>query len=63
MLNANRPRVRSNRKPKCPICSKPAEADYKPFCSERCRQVDLNRWLGEAYRIPSSEPAGPEEDQ
>jgi endogenous inhibitor of DNA gyrase (YacG/DUF329 family) len=30
---------------KCPICGKPAVEASKPFCSERCRDVDLNRWL------------------
>lgn len=57
----DRPRVKSGRKPKCPICAKPAAAEDKPFCSPRCRQVDLNRWLGETYRIPSEEPAAPED--
>ena len=37
---------------KCPICGKPAAAASKPFCSERCRDVDLNRWLSDAYVIP-----------
>lgn len=36
----------------CPICSKlSTQADY-PFCSPRCTQVDLNRWLSEGYSIP-----------
>ena len=39
---------------KCPICGKPATAASKPFCSERCRDVDLNRWLSDAYRIPAA---------
>jgi uncharacterized protein len=37
---------------KCPICGKPATEASKPFCSERCRDVDLNRWLSDSYRIP-----------
>jgi len=37
---------------KCPICGKPATEASKPFCSERCRDVDLNRWLSDAYVIP-----------
>lgn len=52
-----------DRKPKkrgaaarCPICRQPATPDTHPFCSDRCRQVDLNRWLGEQYRIPTEEP-------
>ena len=40
-------------KPKpCPICGKPSVAESKPFCSERCRDVDLNRWLSNSYSIP-----------
>jgi endogenous inhibitor of DNA gyrase (YacG/DUF329 family) len=38
----------------CPICGKPATAASKPFCSERCRDVDLNRWLSDSYRIPAA---------
>ena len=36
----------------CPICRKPAVEASKPFCSERCRDVDLNRWLSNSYAIP-----------
>jgi uncharacterized protein len=38
---------------KCPICGKPASEASKPFCSERCRDVDLNRWLSGSYVIPA----------
>ena len=44
----------------CPICGKPALEASKPFCSERCRDVDLNRWLSGSYAIPARE--GEEED-
>ena len=37
----------------CPICGKPAIEASKPFCSERCRDVDLNRWLSNSYAIPA----------
>jgi uncharacterized protein len=37
----------------CPICGKPTAADYRPFCSRRCADVDLGRWLTESYRIPA----------
>jgi endogenous inhibitor of DNA gyrase (YacG/DUF329 family) len=37
---------------KCPICGKPAAEASKPFCSERCRNVDLNRWLSGSYVVP-----------
>jgi uncharacterized protein len=37
---------------KCPICSRPTDVDYRPFCSRRCADVDLSRWLRGAYAIP-----------
>jgi uncharacterized protein len=36
----------------CPICGKPASPRQKPFCSHRCADVDLQRWLSGAYAIP-----------
>jgi endogenous inhibitor of DNA gyrase (YacG/DUF329 family) len=45
----------------CPICGKVAKADRPavwpqfPFCSPRCRLIDLGRWLGEAYRLPAAD--------
>jgi endogenous inhibitor of DNA gyrase (YacG/DUF329 family) len=39
----------------CPICRRPADVHYRPFCSRRCADIDLGRWLGEAYRIPAAE--------
>ncbi len=38
----------------CPICGKPTLPDYRPFCSRRCADVDLGRWLTEGYRIPAA---------
>ncbi|MBJ3784730.1 DNA gyrase inhibitor YacG [Devosia sediminis] len=38
---------------KCPICGKPAVEEFKPFCSKRCADVDLNRWLTGNYVIPA----------
>lgn len=40
---------------KCPICSRPTEADYRPFCSRRCADIDLQRWLVGAYAAPATE--------
>jgi uncharacterized protein len=37
---------------KCPICSKPTEQKFNPFCSKRCADVDLSRWLKGSYAIP-----------
>lgn len=48
-------------KARCPICRKVAQEATKPFCSDRCRQVDLNRWLGEQYRIPTEEDVSSDE--
>jgi endogenous inhibitor of DNA gyrase (YacG/DUF329 family) len=36
---------------KCPICGKPPSADDRPFCSARCRNVDLQRWFTGGYAI------------
>ena len=38
----------------CPVCGKAADAKYRPFCSRRCADVDLARWLNESYRIPDA---------
>lgn len=40
----------------CPICDKPTDAAYRPFCSRRCADVDLAKWLGGGYAIPSENP-------
>jgi uncharacterized protein len=37
---------------KCPTCGKPAEERFRPFCSKRCADVDLNRWLSGVYAVP-----------
>ena len=39
----------------CPICRKPATPDSYPFCSTRCADVDLHRWLGGVYAIPADD--------
>ena len=39
----------------CPICGKPSADRHRPFCSRRCADLDLHRWLGEGYRIPTDE--------
>jgi uncharacterized protein len=36
----------------CPVCGKPADKRFRPFCSRRCADVDLNRWLSGAYAVP-----------
>jgi len=39
---------------KCPICGKPTETEFRPFCSRRCADVDLQRWFSGRYAIPGS---------
>lgn len=44
----------SSAKP-CPICDKPAKERFAPFCSDRCRNVDLHRWFTGSYAAPAEE--------
>ena len=46
----------------CPICSKSPALKYKPFCSKRCADVDLARWLGGRYAIPAVETDDEDEE-
>jgi uncharacterized protein len=46
---------------RCPICGTDAVAQYRPFCSKRCADVDLNRWLSGVYAVPVT--ADEEEDE
>ena len=39
----------------CPICSRPMQAQTRPFCSRRCADVDLQRWFSGTYAIPGDE--------
>jgi endogenous inhibitor of DNA gyrase (YacG/DUF329 family) len=43
--------------PVCVNCGRPRDPHYDPFCSRRCADVDLHRWLKGAYVIPGAEPA------
>ena len=44
----------------CPICKKETSPSFRPFCSKRCADVDLGRWLTEGYAIPG-QPADPDD--
>jgi endogenous inhibitor of DNA gyrase (YacG/DUF329 family) len=44
----------------CPICGKPAIEAYRPFCSKRCADVDLQRWFTGSYAIPTSDDEDPD---
>ena len=53
----------------CPICAKESDPKYRPFCSSRCADLDLGKWLTGAYAIPSESedesedpPIGGEDD-
>ena len=58
--DAKRPAARP-----CAVCGKPVApgSQFRPFCSPRCRQVDLGRWLAEDYAIPGDRPDLPEDDE
>jgi len=45
---------------RCPICGRPAVAKHAPFCSARCTDIDLGRWLKGHYRVETDDP--PEDD-
>ncbi len=47
----------------CPICGKPAAVRWRPFCSARCADIDLGRWLGGRYAIPVAEEGDAEPDE
>ncbi len=50
----------------CPICGRETDRKYRPFCSRRCADVDLGKWMTGAYRIPADEepdePGEPEDE-
>ncbi len=52
-------------KSRCAICGRPVVAEFRPFCSRRCADADLGRWLTGEYRIPgpAQEEADPEGDE
>jgi uncharacterized protein len=47
---------------RCPICGKPRSAAHDPFCSKRCADVDLHRWLKGSYVIPGDHAKGERSD-
>ena len=46
----------------CPECGKPSSRELYPFCSTRCKDIDLNRWLKGAYVIPGRDATEEEGD-
>ena len=59
---AKRERTRPT-KGRCPICRRPVVTRFVPFCSRRCADVDLTRWLAGTYVIPSDEREEPAPDE
>lgn len=53
--DASHPPERAQAGGRCPICGKPRSEAHRPFCSSRCAEVDLGRWLKESYRVPVEE--------
>lgn len=48
--------VRLRTRRPCAVCKQPSTQKYHPFCSARCADVDLHRWLGGQYAIPAVDP-------
>jgi endogenous inhibitor of DNA gyrase (YacG/DUF329 family) len=46
----------------CPLCAKPTDPHYAPFCSRHCADVDLHRWLSGRYAIPAVEQDASEDE-
>lgn len=49
------PKLRLVKHPACPLCGKDRDEKYRPFCSKRCADIDMGRWLKEGYAIPAEE--------
>ena len=47
--------------PRCPLCGKPREPEFKPFCSRGCRDRDLLNWFCEGYAVPAAQ--APDDDR
>jgi endogenous inhibitor of DNA gyrase (YacG/DUF329 family) len=58
--NATAPRKPAGR---CPICGAAAASRYRPFCSSRCADIDLARWLNERYSVPGDPVTGSAESE
>ena len=46
----------------CPLCGNPTMRAYRPFCSRRCADIDLGRWMTGGYSLPSTREDPPEAD-
>ncbi|MGH6912602.1 MAG: DNA gyrase inhibitor YacG [Geminicoccales bacterium] len=57
----SQPSQPKSRTPRCPLCGRPRVQRFRPFCSARCRDIDLGRWFTQSYTVPVAEP-GEEDD-
>jgi len=57
MTTTNIHRFTSRKTRACPMCKKPSTRAFHPFCSKRCADIDLGKWLGGHYAVPALEPA------
>ena len=48
---------------RCPICEETADQKYRPFCSKRCADIDLHRWLNGSYVIAGEEDESASESE
>ena len=57
MTATNVHRFKTRKTRSCPMCKKPSTEAFHPFCTKRCADIDLGKWLGGNYAIPATEPA------
>lgn len=55
--------VRLSRRRRCPVCGQTEVHAYRPFCSQRCADQDLGRWLTGGYRIPAEDEPDTDESE
>ena len=48
-------KMKSNNGSLCPVCNKPTNKKHRPFCSSRCKLIDLGNWVDGSYRLPSED--------
>jgi endogenous inhibitor of DNA gyrase (YacG/DUF329 family) len=61
-MNDNRPAEGAGAKGRCPLCGKPRDPRFRPFCSPRCADADLQCWFSGRYVLPAAEEEGPGEE-
>ncbi len=66
-MSENKPAAFEARTVKCPACGGPSryapDNRYRPFCCERCKNLDLGAWASEEFRVPSAPQPAPDDGQ